>query len=366
MAEEGAPRDERTEEATPHRLEEARRRGNVPFSREPAQVLILLAALVWAGWILPDAGPRFLVRLAELLDRAGEIDLDGSAAAMRLLLDPGFAALGLLAPFLVLTVLAPWLSAFAQRSVVLTGEKLAPDLARLDPLAGLKRLASARNLVEFAKSTLKVAAAAAVVVLVLRREVGAILQTGTAPPAEALALLVRLVVRVLAAVLGLSVVIGAIDVLWQHLSWRRSLMMTRQELKDELKSTEGNPEIKARLRQLQRERSRRRMLADVPRAAVVVTNPTHFAVALGYDAQKEPVPRVLAKGKDAMALKIRRIAEDAKVPVVEDPPVARMLHASLEIGDIIRPEHYKAVASIIGFVLGRRRRDGSARAQSNP
>lgn len=365
MAEEGAPRDERTEEATPHRLEEARRQGNVPFSREPAQALILLAALAWAGWSLPGSGPGFVIELSRLLDRAAEIDLDGSGVAMRLLVEQGLAALRLLAPFLALVVLAPWLSAFAQRSVVLAGEKLAPDLARLDPIAGLKRLASARNLVEFAKSTLKVAMALAVVVLLLRREVGAVLASGSIAPAEALTFLARLVLRVLAAVVGLSVVIAAADTLWQHLSWRRSLRMTRQELKDELKSTEGNPEVKGRLRQLQRERSRRRMLADVPKAAVVVTNPTHFAVALGYDAEKEPVPRVLAKGKDALALKIRAVAEAAKVPVVEDPPVARALHGALEIGDIIRPEHYQAVASIIGFVMSRRR-DGSARARPGP
>jgi flagellar biosynthetic protein FlhB len=366
MAEEGAPRDERTEEATPHRLEEARRRGNVPFSREPAQAMVLLAALVWAGWILPGSGPGFLMDLSRILERAGEVDPDGHVLAARLLLEPGLDALRLLAPFLVLVLLAPWLSAFAQRSVVLTGQKLAPDLGRLNPLAGLKRLVSVQNLVEFAKSTLKVVIAIAVVVLLLRREVHAVLAAADAPPGEALALLARLVARVLAAVMGLSLVIAALDVLWQQLSWRRSLKMTRQELKDELKSTEGNPEIKGRLRQLQRERSRRRMLADVPKAAVVITNPTHFAVALGYDAEQEPVPRVLAKGQDALALKIRTIAEEARVPVVEDPPVARMLHKALEIGDIIQPEHYKAVASIVGFVNSRRRRDGSARASSSP
>jgi flagellar biosynthetic protein FlhB len=272
-----------------------------------------------------------------------------------LVLDAGLAAAAFVAPFLVLVVLAPIVSAVAQRSVVLTGAKLAPKLSHVSPMAGFGRLASARNLVEFGKSTLKVAVALGIVATILRDEAGAVLHTSATVPGEALAVLGRLVVRVLAAVVGLAVLVAVADLVWQHLSWRRGLMMTRQELKDELKSTEGNPEIKARLRQLQRERSRRRMLADVPQATAVIANPTHVAVALGYDAAKEPVPRVLAKGQDAMALKIRAIAEKAGVPIVVDPPVARMLHASLEVGEIIRPEHYKAVAGIIGYVLGRRR-----------
>jgi flagellar biosynthetic protein FlhB len=354
MAEEQAPRDERTEDATPHRLEEARRQGNVAFSREPAQALILLAALAWAGWILPGTAPAFVAHLEFLLAHAGEVDPEASGRALPALVDAGLAAAWLTAPLLALTVLAPVLSALAQRSVVLTGAKLKPKLSHVDPMAGFGRLASVRNLVEFGKSTLKVAAAAGIVVFLLRDETPAILRAGEVPLLEGLAILGRLVVRVLAAVVGLAVVVGAADLFWQHFSWRRNLMMTRQELKDELKSTEGNPELKAKLRQMQRERARRRMLQDVPKAAAVITNPTHYAVALGYDAATEPVPRVLAKGQGAMALKIRKLAEEAKVPIIENPPVARMLHGALEVGEIIRPEHYKAVASIISYVLGRR------------
>jgi flagellar biosynthetic protein FlhB len=354
MAEEQAPRDERTEDATPHRLEEARRQGNVAFSREPAQALILLAALAWAGWILPGTAPAFLMHLQFMLAHAGEVDPEAMGGALPALVDAGLAAARVAAPLLALVALAPVLSALAQRSVVLTGAKLAPKLSHVDPMAGFGRLASVRNLVEFGKSTLKVAVAMGIVAYLLRDETQAILHAGEVPLLEGLATLGRLVVRVLAAVVGLAVVTAAADLFWQHFSWRRNLMMTRQELKDEFKSTEGNPELKAKLRQMQRERVRRRMLADVPKAAAVITNPTHYAVALGYDAAKEPVPRVLAKGRGAMALKIRQLAEEAKVPIVENPPVARMLHAALEVGEIIRPEHYKAVASIISYVLGRR------------
>jgi flagellar biosynthesis protein FlhB len=356
MAEQ-APREERTEEATPHRLEEARRQGNVAFSREPAQALVLLSGFLWLALILPHGVDRFAAKASAVLAQAGSLDFGGTGNGGGLLIELVKSACLLLAPLMALVLLSPILAAFAQRSVVITSEKLAPDIGRLNPLSGLKRLVSARNLVEVAKNTTKVALTVTIVAFLLRHEFANLLTAGVGPPAAGLALLGSLTLRVTAAVVGFAVLIAALDALWQQLSWRRNLMMTRQELKDELKSTEGQPEVKAKIRQQQRERAKRRMLVDVPKAAVVVTNPTHFAVALAYDSVKDPVPRVVAKGRDLMALRIREVAADAGVPLVADPPTARLLHAALDIGDRIRPEHYQAVAHIIGYVLGRRKRE---------
>lgn len=347
--------DERTEEATPQRLERARRDGDVPFSREPGQLLILVAALVWLGAVLPGAGPRFLEHASDFLARVAETETgNGAASAGTLLRELGLEGAALLAPLLALALLAPLVSAFAQQSVVLTGKKLAPKLDRLSPLAGAKRLVSARNLVEFLKNLAKVLIAAVIVGLILHGEIAAVLASGAATLGEGLALMGGLTLRLLTAVVAFAAVLAALDVVWQRVSWRRRLRMSRRDIKDELKTSEGSPEVKARRRQLHRERSQRRMLADVPRAAVVITNPTHYAVALAYDERSEPVPRVVAKGRDAMALKIREAAIDARVPVVGNPPMARVLHATLEVGDVIRPEQYRAVANIIGYVLGRR------------
>jgi flagellar biosynthesis protein FlhB len=356
MAEQ-APREERTEEATPHRLEEARRQGDVAFSREPAQALLLLSGFLWLALFLPQGVDRFAAKASAVLAQAGNLDIGGTGEGGRLILELVKSGAFLLAPLMALVLMAPILAAFAQRSVVLTSKKLAPDISRLNPLSGFGRLVSVRNLVEVAKNVTKVALTAAIVAFLLRHELASVLTSGIGPPAAGLAVLGSLALRVTAAVVGFAVLIAALDVLWQQLSWRRNLMMTRQELKDELKSTEGQPEVKAKIRQQQRERAKRRMLLDVPKAAVVVTNPTHFAVALAYDSLKNPVPRVVAKGRDLMALRIREIAADTGVPVVADPPTARLLHAALDIGDRIRPEHYQAVAHIIGYVLGRRKRE---------
>ena len=356
-------RDQRTEEPTPHRLEEARRKGQVASSKEPAQALLLVASLAWLSTIVPEAGVQFLREGAVLLREAALAGDLGSIDLGVLTRNVVRTAALMLAPLCVLVIATPILSAFAQRSIVLAGEKLAPDLSRLDPMKGVGRLLSAQNLVEFVKATLKVVVAVAIAVLLLRREVGTIAGTSEMPLGDAIGVMVRLVTRLLVAMAGIGCVIAAIDVVWQYIAWRNNLRMTRQELKDELKSTEGHPEIKAKIKAIQRERARSRMLADVPKAAVVITNPTHVAVALGYDGATEPVPRVLAKGRDVMAAKIRAAAEAARVPLVSDPPVARALHASVEVGEVIKAEHYKAVAGIISYVLQRRRGES---ARMNP
>ncbi|MEJ5230846.1 MAG: flagellar biosynthesis protein FlhB [Geminicoccaceae bacterium] len=353
MAEERDDAD-RTEEPSQRRLEQARERGQVAASREPGHFLLLGSGLLLVLWAGPWSAERLVHALRALLAAAAAPSSTGLTGSAELVSASGEASLILLAWLLAL-FLAALAGPFLQGAVVWSAHPLQPKLERISPIAGVKRLFALATLVEFAKGLLKLAIVAVVTLLVLRPlplEVGRLVELD---PAELTSRLVDLSARLVGWVLAIVAVLAAVDTLWQRLDHRRRLRMTRQELKEELRETEGDPVVKQRLRQLRLERARRRMMAEVPKATVVVTNPTHYAVALRYEAATMPAPKVVAKGVDSLALAIRDLARRHGVPVVENPPLARALHAALEPGDTIRPEHYKAVAELIAYVhrLGR-------------
>jgi flagellar biosynthetic protein FlhB len=236
-----------------------------------------------------------------------------------------------------------------------TLQPLAPQLSRLSPLGGAKRVFGREALVQFAKGLLKIVIVGAVAAAVLwgerdRFETFARLDLAALPAA-----LLALALKLLGGVLAVYAFVAVGDALYQRLAWMRRQRMSKRELKEEFKETEGNPEIKARLRQLRAARVKKRMMAAVPKATVVVANPTHYAVALRYEPGSG-APVCVAKGVDGLALRIRAVAAEHGVPVVENPPLARALHAAAEIDAEIPVEHYKAVAEIIGYVLRLRRR----------
>jgi flagellar biosynthetic protein FlhB len=351
----------RTEEATPRRLEEARKDGDVPKSPELAQVCALggafLAVSVGGGVLAQNLTTSLLPFIAH----PDTIQLQG-AAGVSVAWQVMMAAAPALAVVLGATMLAGIGGNLVQHGVLFTTAKLRPDLSKLSPAEGFKRLFGVDGLIGFARSALKVLLVGAVAWWVLAphaRELPALVGMD---PIGLLTYAAGLGSSLMMAVLALLAVIAVVDFVVQRQRFMTRMRMTKEEVKEDFKQSEGDPHIKARQRQIQRERARRRMIQQVPKATVVVMNPTHFAVALRYEQGETPAPQCVAKGMDQVALRIREVAEGAGVPVIEDPPLARALYANVEVDQIIPHQHYEAVAKIIGFILAAKRPRRRARA----
>lgn len=340
---EGAEKEaeDRTEAPTPRRLEKAREQGQVPLSREAVGFATLLGGTLAAALALPPLGMEWL-RAARVLLASAEAQ-DTGPAMLALLR----ASLLALLPVLVAVSLAAVLATMAQTGWLVRSQALVPDLSRLNPLAALKRLLGPEGLMELLRTLLKLG----IVGLALWQAVDlAALQAALhRPPGALLAEAGRGAVRLLLASLAAFALVAGLDLLWVRWRHLRRLRMSREEMREELRESEGDPQVKGRLRRLRESRARQRMLAAVPKAAVVITNPTHYAIALSYDQGQAAAPRLVAKGVDAMAARIRAMAEEHGVPIVANPPLARALYR-LELDTEIPPEHWQAVAEIIAYV----------------
>jgi len=248
-----------------------------------------------------------------------------------------------------------------QTGLMFTPDKLKPDFGKLSILKGLQRLFGIDGFIQFAKSVLKVAITTALVWWMLKPHLAELERLATIDPGGILPFLADVLRRLVFAVLALMLVIAGADWMIQRQRFMARMRMSKEEIKEEFKNTEGDPHVRARQKQIRVERSRRRMMAAVPKATLVVMNPTHYAVALKYVQGEDEAPLCLAKGLDAIALKIREVAEENRIPVIEDPPLARALYATVEIDEMIPPAHYEAVAKIIGFILKQSRRRATAR-----
>ncbi|HUD31170.1 MAG TPA: flagellar biosynthesis protein FlhB [Novosphingobium sp.] len=345
-----ADKDQRTHEPTPRKLEEARKRGETAMSPEVRHAAMMAGALAVTGWLGLSALRRLGTMLERLWGSAGDFTLDADGAHALATGVAAHAALSLLPVFAVLTATA-LAAVFLQGRVTLSWSRVAPKWSKLSPASGARRLFGTRALVEFAKTLAKIGAIGLVVYLALApRLEGVDGLVGRAPGAVGAAA-AGLAFEALRAVVVLVAGIALVDFVYQRRAFLKRMMMTLQEVKDEHKQSEGDPRIKAKIRQIQMQRARGRMMAAVPGASVVVTNPTHYAVALKYEHGVTAAPTVVAKGMDAVALRIREIAGEAGIPVVESPPLARALHAAVEIDHPIPIEHYAAVAEIIGYVM---------------
>lgn len=347
MAEADSGQD-RTEEATPRRRQQAQEKGQVPRSRELTTTVLLLGGtaglMMLSGYMIEGLSALFREGLA--LDRqmiflkdAGLLQLGRLTGAAALVLAPLCALLFLLAGAMPVA-LGGW---------SFSAESLAPKLSKLDPIKGLGRLFGPRGLMELLKALAKFLLVGSVGALVLWWELDQLLALSGLPLEQALAQTAWLAGYTLLGVSAATALVAVVDVpfqLWQH---NKQLRMTRQEVRDEFKETEGRPEVKARIRQLQAEMAQRRMMEAVPEADVVVTNPSHYAVALKYESQRG-APRVLAKGKDLVARAIRDRADAAGVPRIELPPLARALYAHTRVNEEIPPPLYLAVAQVLAYV----------------
>jgi flagellar biosynthetic protein FlhB len=341
--------EQKTEEPTHKRLEEALEKGNVPFSREIGSFLMLGVLAVTISWFAPGIFKSTHLLLLPFIANADQLATD-QAGIGQLLWSVAWGGLGAIVLPLVACVAVAFAASILQNGIVISTEPITPKLEKISPLAGLKRMFSMRSVVEFLKSLVKIIVVGLVAFVAIYPELPHLRQL---PNSTTEAMLIYLAMLALRMVIGIVIAmffIALFDLMFQRFQYTKSLRMSRQEIKDEYKQSEGDPVIKQRLRQLRQERARKRMMASVPEADVVITNPTHFAVALKYDTATMKAPTVVAKGQDLVALKIREVAEENKVPIVQNPPLAQALFKSAEIDEEIPMAHYEAVAKVISYV----------------
>lgn len=346
---------QKTEDPTSKRLDEARSRGQVANSREVNNLLMLG---VFSLSVLMFAKPAAIALSDATMPFIEQPDL--ISADLEHLVGISWKLLGVLllawAVPLVLSILAALGAGYLQFGLIWSLDSITPKLDKISPFAGLKRMFSMRSLAEFVRGLLKIAVVGSVAMLLIVPEVAHLNKLIGMEMVQLLGETRDLLAKLLVGVVSIVAVITAIDLVYQRMQHMREMRMSRQELKEEFKETEGDPLVKGRLRQLRMERTRRRMMAQVPQSDVVVTNPTHYAVALKYDQASMAAPKVMAKGVDSAAMRIREIAKEHGIPIVENPPLARGLYAACDIDEEVTPEFYKAVAEVISYIFRLKRR----------
>lgn len=340
-------KESKTEQPTPKKIRDALEEGNVPLSREASTLASLSGVLVAAAFVISDGTASMTSALKSFIDDPGGWRLENAADASRIFEIVAHASASLLLP-IVLILMAFGLSASLLQNVPrLVPKRIMPELSRLSIMKGFNRIFGAQGRVEFLKATLKLSGISIGGVLLLMSMQGDVLRTMLSDPRGLPAALLSAGLWLFGFATIAMAVLAIADLFWSRYFWHSELRMTRQEVKDEMKQSEGDPIVRSRMRSLARDRSRRRMIAAVPKATLVIANPTHFAVALRYVREEGPAPLVVAKGVDLVALKIREIAESNGIPVIEDKPLARALYDSVEVDHLIPPQFYKAVAEII-------------------
>ena len=349
---EGEEQDDaqKTEEPTAKRLADARKKGQVALSRELNNWVMLLAATLLISF---SAFPT-LGHLREVLTYyiANSYAIPSVPGGLNHALNDGFkqVLLAVSFPMLVLFV-AAFVGPFLQVGPLFAPETIKPDMGKISPIKGFSRLFSMRSVMEFLKGLLKIVVIGTVCTVIIMPFFGQFEHFIGLPIHTSMEELLMLVKRMMIGVLVVLLVIAVIDVIYQRVEFNKKMRMSRQEIKDEYKQTEGDPHIRAKLRQLRMEKSRQRMMQAVPSADVVITNPTHYAIALKYDPEEMEAPLCVAKGHDDLALRIREVAKENDVMIYEAPPLARALYDSVEVDQTIPPQHFKAVAEVISYVF---------------
>jgi flagellar biosynthetic protein FlhB len=343
-------RGDRTEKPTPKKLADARKKGQVAQSREIPSAMILLAALVFfyfAGGVLLRRLQGLIAGSYRQLNDAVLQDALSASALARWCFDQ---VIVILLPIMALLIVVGILANVSQFGFFIKEQALAPDFKKINPINGLKRLVSLKALVELGKSVFKILFIGLIAYVILRQDLATIPTLTQMDVIQILVFTGEAAFRIaLFVCLGL-IVLAAIDYGYQRWQHQRELMMTKQEIKEERKSMEGDPQIKSRIRSMQIEMARRRMMEMVPEADVVITNPTHLAIAIQFNAETMAAPTVVAKGADHMAWRIQEKAREHAVPLVENKPLARSLHQSTEIGDPVPVELYQAIAEVLAYV----------------
>lgn len=341
---------EKTEEPTARRLEQAREKGQVVQSKEIMHWMMIACGGLITFAIFPVTLPGLMKSLMPFIERAHDFQTSPSNLKDILELVMMHALQVLWLPFILLVV-AALMAGLSQTKLVVSGEVLRPKLERISLSKGLKRLLSAKALVEFAKSILKLAILVGAVIYAMKSAFRELQGWVSLNIEDIFPIMTDILYAIFATVLSVVTVIAALDYLYQRHQFMKSMRMSRHDIKEELKQSEGDPVIKSRLRQIRHERAKKRMMQEVPHATVILTNPTHYSVALKYEIEKMNAPVVVAKGLDLIALKIREVAKEHDVPVIENPPLARALYDTVDLDEEIPHEHYNAVAEVIRIVM---------------
>ena len=341
--------EQKTEQPSQKRLDEALRKGNVPISKELGHFLILAALALTVAAFAPSIFVNTKLLLTPFLSDADSLPMDMKGLGS-LLSHVLFGAFGIIAAPLIATIIAAVASGFLQNGFLISTEPLMPQFSRISPMAGMKRMFSVRSVMELVKGLFKIGIVGYVAFISAYPEISKIRQLPNGSTEGLLTFIGAIGTRITIGVVVAMFFIAIFDLFYQRFLYTRSLRMTKQEVRDEYRQSEGDPIIKQRLRRMRQERAARRMMAAVPKSDVVITNPTHFSIALQYDHKTMSAPQVVAKGQDHVALRIREIAKEHNVPIVENPPLARALFDTAEIDQEIPIAHYEAVAKVISYV----------------
>lgn len=348
--------DDKTEPATPKKLEDARKEGQVSKSREIGMGLSLLGLFVTLKIYIGILGEQFIelfqktyTKIPEFVGAEGTYDTTAFSA---LFLDNIADMIIMIAPFLAIGFIIAFVADLVQVKWKVTMKPLMPKFSKMNPIKGMKKIISLQSLFELAKAIMKVFFVSYLAISTVKDKLRLIYTLYDISLPAALAAIGDVVIDLGIKISAWYMVIAVIDFVYQKMKFKKDMKMSKQEVKDEYKNAEGDPKVKSQQKQRMRQASQRRMMQSVPTADVVITNPTHFAVALKYDADSGRAPIVVAKGEDFLAKRIKEIAKESKVEIVENKPLARMLYHNVELGEEIPPELYQAVAEVLAFVYG--------------
>lgn len=339
---------EKTEEPTHKRLEDALKRGQVYQSREINSFLLLFAFALIIGWGGAGIATRVSTALAPYIEQPDQLTTDFGGLG-DLLSETSFTVAGIMMAPMLAFMAAAFLASAGQKPLTLSTDPITPKFDKISPIKGLGRMFSLRSLTEFLKGLVKITVVGVVAFLVLWPRQHELKRLPNTEVGDFMLFLQDSAVALLIGVLIAVFFIALIDYLYQRHEYMKNLRMSKQDIKDEYKQQEGDPVVKQRLRRLRMERAQKRMMANVPGADVIITNPTHYAIALKYEQKKMAAPQVVAKGVDKVAFRIREVAEENDIAIVENPPLARALY-TVELDEEVPLEHYKAVAEIISYV----------------
>jgi flagellar biosynthetic protein FlhB len=350
MSDDSQDPSQKTEEPTQKRIDDSRKKGQVAKSQEVNHWFMILGGAIFLMTFVPMLMTDLNEMLVKFIERPHDLPI-GDAGYNLLLKDTAWGMIGALTPVMLLLIATALAAGLVQNGFLFAPESIKPKLEKISLKAGFKRMFSVKSIVEFLKGVAKLTIVTVVGVAVLWPEFAGFERLIGMEILASLDVLHLLVIRLVIGVLAIVSLIAGMDFLFQRVQHTKQMRMSLQDIKDEMKQSEGDPLIRARLRQIRRERAQNRMMQAVPEASVIIANPTHFAVALKYEQGAMNAPIVLAKGIDHLALKIREIAEENNIPIVRNPPLARALHATAEIGDEIPGEHFQAVAEVIGYIM---------------
>ena len=346
--------DSKTQDASEKKIRDTIEKGDVPVSREVPVLLSLTAIVIVCSLMVQRSAAKIEQMLGSILAESGTHRLDSHRDLGELFKPIAQLTLSQILPMLLVLMAGGIVSSLIQNPFQVTFERIMPKASRLSISQGWKRIFGARGAVDFLKSLFKFGSISLILYVIVKSEMPAALSVMIKPPQLMPGIILQITIKLVSAVMITALVLAAVDTVWSRMAWRRDLRMTHQEVKEEHKQAEGNPMVKLRAKALARQRSSRRMIASVPRATLIIANPTHYAVALRYVRSEGGAPLVLAKGRDTLALKIRSIAEEHGISVIENKPLARAMFEKVEVNATIPQEFFKAVAELIHFLQMRK------------